>query len=129
MPVPPSGLPPAAALPWSDACRKLAASHDATFLPYVARTLIAEHPLPIWTEIVGSVAATLTTFCWLPQIIKILRDRRTDDISLATTSVLATGVFLWIIYGFALGSMPVIAANIVSFLFVAAIVVLKLRYG
>ncbi|MER2533582.1 MAG: SemiSWEET transporter [Rhizobiaceae bacterium] len=85
--------------------------------------------MPIWTEIVGSLAATLTTFCWLPQIIKILRQRKTDDISLITTSVLATGVFLWIIYGFALGSTPIIAANIVSFLFIASIVALKLRYG
>lgn len=83
----------------------------------------------MWTEIIGSFAATLTTICWLPQIIKILRERKTDNISLITTSILATGVFLWIIYGFALGAIPVIAANIVSFLFVGTIVALKLRYG
>lgn len=85
--------------------------------------------LSIWTEIVGSAAAILTTFCWVPQILKILRERRTDDISLVTTTVLATGVLLWIVYGVALGSIPIILANIISFAFVATIVALKLRYG
>ena len=84
--------------------------------------------LPL-VEVVGSIAAAITTFAWLPQIRKILRDRRTDDISLGTTATLASGVFLWIVYGLAIGSMPVIAANSVSFLFISTIVGLKLRYG
>ncbi|KQZ15913.1 hypothetical protein ASD44_09220 [Mesorhizobium sp. Root554] len=84
------------------------------------------HPL---FEIVGSVAACITTFAWLPQIMKILRERQARDISLVTTAALASGVFLWIVYGIAIGSLPVIMANTVSFLFIATIVGLKLRYG
>jgi len=86
----------------------------------------ALHPL---FEVVGSIAACITTFAWLPQIAKILRERQARDISLATTATLASGVFLWIIYGLAIGSLPVILSNGVSFLFIAAIVGLKLRFG
>jgi MtN3 and saliva related transmembrane protein len=80
-------------------------------------------------EIIGAVAAVITTLAWLPQILKILRERQAKDISLATTAALAFGVFLWVVYGLAIGSTPVIAANTVSFLFIAAIVGLKLRFG
>lgn len=84
------------------------------------------HPL---YEVIGSIAAVITTFAWLPQITKILRERQARDISLATTAALATGVFLWIVYGLAIGSIPVIASNTVTFLFIALIVGLKLRFG
>lgn len=84
------------------------------------------HPL---FEIIGAVAALLTTVAWLPQILKILRERKTSDISLGTNAALATGIALWIVYGFALGSLPVILANSVTLLFILMIVGLKLRYG
>jgi MtN3 and saliva related transmembrane protein len=85
--------------------------------------------LHLWFELLGAVAALITTFAWLPQIMKILREKQARDISLATTAALAFGVFLWVVYGLAIGSVPVIAANTVSFLFIAAIVGLKLHFG
>lgn len=84
------------------------------------------HPL---VETVGLTAAAITTFAWLPQISKILRERQARDISLPTTASLAFGVLLWVFYGLAIGSLPVIASNTVSFLFIATIVGLKLRFG
>lgn len=86
----------------------------------------ALHPL---FEIIGAVAAILTTLAWLPQILKILRERKTSDISLGTNAALATGISLWIVYGVAIGSLPVILSNSVTLLFILMIVVLKLRYG
>ncbi|WP_457300936.1 SemiSWEET family sugar transporter [Phyllobacterium sp. P5_D12] len=40
--------------------------------------------MPIYIELVGSLAAAITTLCWIPQIIKIVRHRQTDSISLVT---------------------------------------------
>lgn len=80
-------------------------------------------------EILGSLAAFITTFCWVPQILKIHREKKAADISLLTTGALATGVFLWLLYGLLIGSWPLIMANVVSFLFIATIVGMKLRYG
>lgn len=88
--------------------------------------LPALHPV---FEVIGSIAAVITTLAWLPQIMKILRERQARDISLTTTMALASGVFLWVVYGVAIGSIPVIVSNSVTFLFIALIVCLKLRFG
>ena len=80
-------------------------------------------------ELIGSAAAVVTSLCWLPQIVKIVRDRQAAGVSLSTHSALAFGVLLWLVYGVFIGSWPVIAANTVTLSFVLAIVGMKLRYG
>jgi len=85
----------------------------------------------LWSsvELLGALAAITTTLCWLPQLFKIVRERQAAGISLITNAALATGVFLWCVYGVLIASWPVIAANAVTLLFILAIVGLKLRYG
>lgn len=85
--------------------------------------------MPLHIELIGSLAAVITTLCWIPQIIKIARDRQTASISLVTNVSLMLGVFLWLLYGIMIGSWPVIAANGVTFLLILTILGLKLRYG
>lgn len=80
-------------------------------------------------ELIGAVAAVITTVGWFPQIFKIARDRKAGDISLVATTSIGTGVFLWTLYGVLIGSWPVIMANAVTFLLIATIVGMKLRYG
>ena len=82
-----------------------------------------------YVDLIGMVAAIITTLCWLPQIVKILRDRDTASISLGTNAALASGIVLWLIYGLLLGAWPVILSNAVGFVFIATIIGLKLRYG
>jgi MtN3 and saliva related transmembrane protein len=77
---------------------------------------------------VGLVAGVLTTLSFLPQVIKAWKSRSTRDISLGMFAMFCTGVFLWVVYGFLVGDLPVIAANVVTFLLAATILVLKLRY-
>jgi MtN3 and saliva related transmembrane protein len=81
-----------------------------------------------WFEIVGSVAAACTTLCWLPQSVKIIREKRTDGISLITQSVFTFGTALWAVYGLLLNNRPVLCANLVTLAFSLAILILKLRY-
>ncbi|WP_102958883.1 SemiSWEET family sugar transporter [Mangrovicella endophytica] len=80
-------------------------------------------------EWVGSLAAVITTFCWLPQIVKLMRTRQTAGISLASNAFFATGVALWLVYGLAIGSLPLIGANMLTLVFVLIIVGYKLRYS
>jgi len=84
------------------------------------------HPV---VEILGSLAAVITTLGWLPQLLKIRREKKADDISLVAIGTIATGVFLWTLYGLFIGSWPGIMANAVTFLFIVAIVGMKLHYG
>jgi MtN3 and saliva related transmembrane protein len=80
-----------------------------------------------WFEIVGSVAAACTTLCWLPQSVKIIREKKTDGISLITQSVFTFGTALWAVYGLLLNNRPVLCANLVTLAFSLAILILKLR--
>ena len=80
-------------------------------------------------ELIGAVAAVITSLCWLPQTLVMLRERRTSGVSLATNLAFAAGISLWLVYGLLIGSWPVVAANVVTLCFVLAIIGLKLRYG
>lgn len=77
-------------------------------------------------QLIGLVAATLTTFSFVPQVVKIWRTRRAEDISLPAFSIFATGVFLWLVYGILLGDLPLILANAVTFLLAASVLALTL---
>lgn len=67
----------------------------------------------IWS-IIGSSAAVLTMFSFIPQIIKILKTKSARDVSFVTLSQLSVGVSLWIIYGVHLKDPIIITANAVT---------------
>jgi len=66
--------------------------------------------------LIGIVAALLTTFGFVPQIIKMHKTRSSKDISLVTLYQFSAGVFLWTLYGIHLGDAIIIMANLISFL-------------
>ncbi len=78
--------------------------------------------------LIGLVAGTLTTFSFIPQLIKIIIKKRADEISTAMYSVISTGMFLWIIYGIMINSLPVILANTISVILCVIIIVFKFYY-
>jgi len=79
--------------------------------------------------IIGTIAGTLTTAAYLPQVVKVWRSRAAGDISLQMYILMVTGASLWVIYGLMLMQWPVIIANSVSLLFAAIILIFKLRCG
>lgn len=81
------------------------------------------------TELLGGLAAVLTTLCWLPQTLKAIRHRDVASLSLLTFVVFSAGIFLWLVYGVLIGSWPVILANVFSLGLNLAIVFQKLRHG
>ena len=70
----------------------------------------------IFWYLLGTLAAVLTTFGFVPQIIKMHRTRSSKDVSLATLYQFSAGVILWALYGFHIGDDIVITANIICFL-------------
>jgi len=80
-------------------------------------------------EFAGIVGALLTTFCWLPQALKVMRDKDTRALSLTGTAAFTLGIALWLVYGLALGDWPLIGSNAVTLLLLLPILLLKLRYG
>ena len=80
-------------------------------------------------EVIGALAAILTTLCWVPQALKIVRERETRAISLSGTTLCVVGVLLWLIYGVAIADAPLIGSSAVTFAITAAILALKIRHG
>nr|MBS0020782.1 SemiSWEET transporter [Gammaproteobacteria bacterium] len=77
----------------------------------------------------GFAAAALTTFAFVPQVVRTLRTRDTRAISLWMYVLFTAGVFLWLVYGSVLALWPVVIANGVTFLLAFAVLVLKIRNG
>lgn len=79
-------------------------------------------------EIIGLIAASLTTASYLPQVFKVLKDKSAKDISMAMYLVMFTGVILWLVYGIYHNSAPIVFANCITAVLTFAVIVLKLRY-
>jgi MtN3 and saliva related transmembrane protein len=80
------------------------------------------------SEIVGFLAGTLTTLCWTPQAIKILRSRDARSISLVTQVTFVAGCLLWLLYGVLIGSVSIVLFNTVTIALNVMMIYLKLRY-
>jgi MtN3 and saliva related transmembrane protein len=85
--------------------------------------------IPNLAELIGISAGLLTTVAFLPQSVKIWRSKSAKDVSLAMFVCFCAGIVLWVIYGFMLGALPVILANVVTLCIAATILVFKIRYG
>ena len=82
----------------------------------------------VWVEGIGSLAAVCTTLCWVPQALKIIREKQTQGISLVTQVVFTLGIALWLAYGLLLHNWPILLANAITLVFSLVILILKVRY-
>ncbi len=79
-------------------------------------------------EILGLVAATLTTGGLVPQAIKVWRTRSAGDLSLIMYLMIWAGTVLWLIYASIIASVALLYANAAAFVLVSVILYFKLRY-
>jgi MtN3 and saliva related transmembrane protein len=79
-------------------------------------------------DLIGSVAATLTTVSFLPQAWHTFRTKDVSGISLGMYCVFTTGVAGWLVYGLLLQAWPIIISNAITVTLAAAILLMKLRY-
>lgn len=77
----------------------------------------------------GSIAATLTTTSFIPQVWQVWRTRHTKDISLGMYAIFTAGIAMWLFYGILLGSWPIIIANSITVCLAGAVLAMKLRFG
>lgn len=80
-------------------------------------------------ELIGYLAATLTTAAFLPQVVQVWQSKSTKDLSLPTLLSFIAGVLMWLIYGLLLNSSPIIVANAVTLVLNLVILRFKLKYG
>ncbi|MBD2151548.1 SemiSWEET transporter [Pseudanabaena sp. FACHB-1277] len=82
-----------------------------------------------FTNILGFVAAFLTTIAFLPQVLKVRRSRSTRDISLPMLITFIAGITLWLIYGVMVKAAPIIIANAITLMLNLLILRLKIKHG
>tara|TARA_B100000963_G_C22127998_1_gene452004 strand:+ start:182 stop:448 length:267 start_codon:yes stop_codon:yes gene_type:complete len=80
-------------------------------------------------EFFGYFAAILTTLAFLPQLIKTIRTKKAEDVSLITLVMFLTGVLSWIIYGYKISSTPILIANIITFILNLLILIFKINFS
>nr|WP_202950669.1 SemiSWEET transporter [Pseudanabaena sp. PCC 6802] len=76
----------------------------------------------------GLVAGVLTTLAYLPQVIKTWKSKSAQDLSWSMLIVLCIGIVLWLVYGFSIQDIPIIAANVVTLILASIILALKIKY-
>ena len=84
---------------------------------------------PLFINILGGIAGTLTTAAFFPQVIKVVKTRSTQDLSLVMFLILSIGVILWLVYGLYLWALPIIMANSLTLIFIFIILWYKIKHG
>lgn len=79
-------------------------------------------------DAIGFLAGILISISIIPQIVKSLKTKRVEDISFLMLLILILGEFLWIIYGIAIMSYPIIAMDGFAFVATAIMVYIKIKY-
>ena len=79
-------------------------------------------------EIIGLIAAVLTTSAFVPQVYKVWRSKSTESLSLSMYIAFFVGIVLWLVYGIHLNSLAMILSNTVTGVLALVLIILKLRY-
>ena len=81
-----------------------------------------------FADIIGFLAAVLTTASFVPQAWHTFRTRDVSGISLGMYSAFTAGVALWLVYGLLLRAWPIVIANCITLSLASSILVMKLRF-
>lgn len=78
--------------------------------------------------IVGIIAGIFTSVSSLPQLLKIVKEKKVEDLSIGMFLSLVIGIILWVVYGILRDDWPIIVTNSFSVFLNMFILVLKLKY-
>jgi MtN3 and saliva related transmembrane protein len=84
--------------------------------------------LVAWADIIGTVAGILVLSSFIPQLIKAYKTKKMSDVSIHLMILIASGMFLWVIYGFIRSDPVIIGTNATGFALNITLLVMKLGY-
>lgn len=80
-------------------------------------------------NLLGIIAGVLTSISMIPQLIKVIREKNVEDISLLMLLVLISGLSLWVWYGFVKDELPIILSNTFAVLVNLSLLVCYIKYN
>ncbi len=85
--------------------------------------------VPGWSiPLIGFAAAACTTAAFVPQVVRVWRLKRAEEICLVTVLALSIGSLVWLTYGLLISSLPIVLANGVTLVLVLTILLLKVMW-
>jgi MtN3 and saliva related transmembrane protein len=81
-----------------------------------------------WADIIGIIAGILVMSSSIPQIMKSYNTKKMSDVSIYLMSLIASGLFLWIIYGLIRSDPVIIGTNTAGLSLNVTLLIMKLRY-
>ena len=78
--------------------------------------------------VIGYAAGAFTTVAFLPQLVRALRTKSTADLSPPMLALMFSGVSLWSIYGYFIGSVPIVVPNAIMAAMIAVLIALRFKY-
>ena len=78
-------------------------------------------------ELIGLIAASFTTFAFVPQVVKVWKNSNISGVSLTMYFIMLIGISIWLFYGFLIKSLAVVIANIVSGILNLFIIIITLN--
>jgi MtN3 and saliva related transmembrane protein len=89
---------------------------------------VMEEDLVVWADVIGTVAGILVLSSFIPQIIKAYKTKKMFDVSAHLMILIASGMFLWVIYGFIRSDPVIIGSNVTGFALSITLLIMKIRY-
>lgn len=80
-------------------------------------------------QIIGIAAGILTATSLVPQLVKIVKEKKADDVSPMMLIILMAGLGLWTTYGILKEDWPIILTNAFSFLLNGVVMGMKFKYS
>lgn len=78
-------------------------------------------------EYIGYFGSFLTSVTFIPQVYKSWQSKSVGDLSVLMILIVVTSTIVWLVYGFAINSRPVIVANFI--VLVLTLVLLYFKYS
>jgi len=82
-----------------------------------------------YIEIIGLIAATLTTAAFIPQVYKTWKTKDVSGLSLPMFSMFTLGIIFWLVYGLLTNNLPIILANVITAALSLMLLFFKIKYG
>lgn len=84
--------------------------------------------LVAWADLIGSVAGILVLSSFIPQLMRAYKTKKMFDVSIHLLILIASGMFLWVIYGFIRSDPVIIGTNATGCALNITLLFMKLRY-
>ena len=82
-----------------------------------------------YIEIIGFIAAILTTSAFLPQVYKTWKTKDVSGLSLPMLFIFFAGIIAWLVYGVYINSPSMIMANAITLISAFLLIYFKITYS